>query len=268
MQPRSLQAVLTELDNVYNPQLERLRQQQAAVPQSAEADIQQAEGQRVRAFDDILQGARRRGTGVAFGGIPLHEQARYSSDVFAPSILKAKDNARNRANSLEDAIFGINQQRMQQGQGIYQNEQQMFEQRRQFDEQQKLAREQMAAQQREAERQHAAARASAGGGRITPTMSGGGRPPQSAPSMGKAVRKQDGGFAFTDAGGKPISAAMYAQANKQDIRDVLYQMGQSGDQYSQKLYNQLAQDRQFGRGNAQYDRKIMQAYSPIFWGTF
>lgn len=145
MQPRSLAQVLTELDGVYSPQVDSIRQRQAAIPGQVEAEEQGLQAKQTTAFGDILNGARRRGTGVAFGGIPLQEQARYTADNYLPAVARLRQSAREQAMSLEDSILGINERKYSMGQNIYSQEQQMAEQRRQFDAQLAESRRQAAA---------------------------------------------------------------------------------------------------------------------------
>lgn len=160
MQPRSLEAVLSSLNSVYDPQINNIRARQSAIPGQIAEEEKGLGAKQERAFGDILGGARRRGLG--FSGIPLEEQAKYTSTEYLPALAKLRQSGREQAMSLEDAILGINERRNSQGQSIYQWENQQAEARRQFDEQQKLAREQMAAQQRAAAA--AAARPTFGGG--------------------------------------------------------------------------------------------------------
>lgn len=259
MQPRSLDAILAELGSTYNPQIASVRQRQAMVPQEVDADIKAAEGAKSMAYDDILGGARRRGMG--FSGIPLGEQAQYASNVFAPQVLKAKSAGRERALNLEDAILGIQERRNTLAQQMRAGEVDHAEKQRQFNESLAYERQKLAAN----ERQAALDRQSMSYSRptVTPTQA-----PAAQQQLGWFQKKPTGGFAFADQGGKSISAAKWAQLNNKDVRDVLYQMGEAGDRYSQQLYNQLAADKFFGRGDGNYDRRIMQTYSPIFWGTF
>lgn len=82
------------------------------------------------------------------------------------------------------------------------------------------------------------------------------------------TQKSNGsGFAFADNTGQSISAAKFAQLTGQDIRSVLYTMGQQGDSYAAAVYNQLRQDPFFGKGDANYDKRVKNAYSPLFWGV-
>jgi hypothetical protein len=136
MQPRTLDQVITSLGSVYDPEVQNVRAQQAALPGQLQTDETALQGEQTRAFDDILQGARRRGTGVAFGGIPLGEQAKYTSTTFLPEMARLRGTYATKGLSLEDAILGINERRAQQGQSIFENERNFFESKRQFDEQQ------------------------------------------------------------------------------------------------------------------------------------
>lgn len=121
MQPRSLQQVLSELDTVYNPQIESVRKRQALIPGQIKSEEAGLQAKQTQAFDDILGGARRRGLG--FSGIPLGEQARYTSTEYLPTLARLRQSGREQAMSLEDAILGIQERRGTQAQGIYQAEQ-------------------------------------------------------------------------------------------------------------------------------------------------
>ena len=105
MQPRTLDQILTELQPSYQPSIDFLRQRQTEIPRTVEADIQAAQGAQTQAYEDILTGARRRGLG--FSGIPLGEQARYASQVFAPEVLRARTRGTEAARDLEGTILGI-----------------------------------------------------------------------------------------------------------------------------------------------------------------
>jgi hypothetical protein len=142
MQPRSLDQILTELDSTYNPQINSIRRQQADLPGQQAAEEQGLQAKQTAAFDDITNGARRRGLG--FSGIPLGEQAKYTATEYLPAVARLKTAAKQQAMSLEDAINQIYEKRNTMGQGIYQNEQAAAEQRRQFDASMAFQREQAA----------------------------------------------------------------------------------------------------------------------------
>lgn len=105
MQPRTLEQIIAELQPSYQPSIEFLRQRQAEIPRTVQADIQAAEAAQTKAYEDILTGARRRGLG--FAGIPLGEQAQYASTVFAPEVLRARTRGTEAARDLEGTILGL-----------------------------------------------------------------------------------------------------------------------------------------------------------------
>lgn len=119
----------------------------------------------------------------------------------------------------------------------------------------------------ETKRQNAASRAAAAN-TFSPSFGGGSTGGGGKTSKAYMTPKSNGsGYAFSTASGKSISAASYAKLTGQDIRDVLYSMGQSGDNYAAQVYNQLRNDPFFGKGNKSYDARIKSTYSPLFWGS-
>lgn len=219
MQPRTLQQVLTEMDGVYAPQVDSIRQRQAAIPGQIQAEEQGLQAKQETAFGDILAGARRRGTGVAFGGIPAGEQAKYTATEYLPALARLRQSGREQAMSLEDAILGINERKYSMGQNIYSQETQMAEQRRQFDEQMKAQREQ------------AARAAAASANTFAPTLGGNTVAPaaQTPRYTFKNGTDGKGGFAFYDAAGRPISAYTYAQATGTNFANLVQKMAAAGD---------------------------------------
>lgn len=243
---RSLDQVLAEVTARSDPQRQVVLNQVSQLPTQQKAEESSLEAKKSQAYEDILGGARRRGLG--FSGIPLSEQAQYNATEYAPAVANLKSSYSNRRSTLESALADI-------GKNDYMSAQDIFNQDRSFEEQQRQFNEQLAESRRQANMPVA--------GVPSPTF-GGGQAQGAAPQM---ARKQDGGYAFADANGQPMSAARYAQTTNQPIGSVLYAMGQQGDKYAQQLYNQLRNDPKFGKGNAQYDSQIKAAYAPIFWGT-
>lgn len=218
MAVRSLQQILGELGSVYEPQVEQYRQRQALIPGQIAEEEKGLQAKQENAFGEILGGARRRGLG--FSGIPLSEQAKYTSTEFLPALARLKQSGREQAMSLEDAILGIQERRNQAGQQIYQSEISQDLAERQFQESIRQFNEQMRAQAEERARQAAAARASA----YSPTYGGGG----SAPSGGKAPSIQDQAYVSVqrflqgnDASIRSDYAATLASANKGNAMDKL-----------------------------------------------
>lgn len=259
MKPRSLNQIIAELNPTYKPQIQSLKERQSLIPGQIEAEEKGLEAKQQKAFGDILGGARRRGLG--FSGIPLGEQAQYTATEFLPALARLRQSGREQQMSLQDAILGISERRNTLAQQLRQGEIDRAEQRRQFNENLKFQREQAAQQLAESR----AARAASSGGGFSPSlgMLGGGGGGGASASM---QQRKDGGFNFQNAAGKSISAAKYASATKQDIRDVLYNMGKSGDRYAQQLYNQLRNPATFRDFQKRPDA-YKKLYQPIFWGT-
>jgi hypothetical protein len=222
MQPRTLAQIVAELNPTFQAQTQSLQQQQQLIPQEIASQESALNAQKDVAYEDIVSGARRRGLG--FSGIPLGEQAKYAATQYAPALAGLRQQGQQKAMSLQDAILAINERRDTLGQQIYQTEQD-----RSF-------------QANEAEKNRQASLASARASAINPIPFS--SPNQSTQSQNgsavpRAVQKSPGNFAFYDAQNRPITAAQYAQATQTDIRDVLYDLGQGGDQQAAKFYNLL-----------------------------
>ena len=258
MAVRTLSQIISELNTTYKPQIEQVRKRQAEIPGMIEAEEKGLGAKQEQAFGDILGGARRRGLG--FSGIPLAEQAKYTATEYLPALARLRQSGREQQMSLEDAILGIRERRDTLAQSLRQQAIDRAEQRRQFNANLALQRAQLAEQRRQAD---LAARSSGGGGgsSFMPSLgASGGSTPTPKASM---AQRSNGGFNFTDAKGKPISAARYAQLTKQPIGKVLQAMGQAGDKYAQQVYNQLRLDPDPSKRLKQYK----QLYSALFWGV-
>lgn len=126
MQPgRTLAQIISEIDSVYAPQVQSIRDRQGLIPQQIADEEKGLEAKQQNAFGDILGGARRRGLG--FSGIPLGEQAKYTASEFLPAVARLRQSGREQAMSLEDAILGINERRQGQALGIQQYENQRYD---------------------------------------------------------------------------------------------------------------------------------------------
>lgn len=145
MQPRSLQAILSELDTVggYGQQTANYRQRQADIPGQVAAEEQGLQAKQQNAFGDIERSANRKG--MLFSGFSPDQQAKYTATEYMPALARLRQSGREQAMGLEDAILGIQQNRLGQAQSIRQNEVSLGEQRRQFDINAGMQRQQMAA---------------------------------------------------------------------------------------------------------------------------
>lgn len=177
---QTLEQIMSSLGSVYDPQVQSVQAQQAQLPQQLQNDESALQGQQKGAFDSILNGARSRGTGVAFGGIPLGEQAQYTANTFLPAMANLRSTYATKGLSLQDAINGINEKRFNNAQELYQ-----------FGVQQDQQAAQMAEQQRQFNESQAQQKALAGAaGSFAPSFGGGGAgAPASADPYG-SVNKQ------------------------------------------------------------------------------
>jgi len=238
MQPRTLESILSELDNTagYGAQTQSLRKQQALIPGQIADEEKGLQARQGQAFDDILGGARRRGMG--FSGIPLQEQAKYTSTEFLPAMAQLRQQGRQQAHSLEDAILGIQERRTTAGLGIRQNEQQMAEQQRQFNENLNL--------------QRAQADASRG---INPTLG--------VTGQANVAQRKDKGYDFKDPYGNPISAAAYAAATGIPFRQLLQTMANQGDVGARQALGFVGDD--FGYDSTKIGNNA-KLYNDLVWG--
>lgn len=180
---RELSEVLKELDASYNPQRQSIQERIAALPAQAEAEIEGLKGQQTQAFDSILSGARSRGLG--FSGIPLGEQATYTSSQFLPAVARVRQSQNEGQRSLTDALNNINLDQNKYAQSIRQAEIDRDWQREQFE-------RQLAAQERAKAAEIAASRATAaaptfGGGKVS-----GSSVPTVTPEQQKAYNIEQG----------------------------------------------------------------------------
>jgi hypothetical protein len=237
--PRSLEQVMAELDPGFAGSRKVTQERLAAIPGQVAAEEQGLEAKQERAFTGIVDAARRRGLG--FSGIPIGEQAQYTSTEYLPSLARLRGQARDQELSLQESLSGLDREQRTQALGIRGQEQALAEQARQFDLQQRAA---------------SAARA-------TPTFGGDG----GAPAGGAiASQRGDKGFDFRDAGGQPISAAAYAAAKGVPFRQVLQTMADAGDQGAAQALGFVGDDFGYDPGKVT-DRSMADLYNALVWGT-
>lgn len=251
MAVRTLQQILSELNRATNPQVASLRQRQSLIPQQIASEEQGLQAKQTQAFGDILSGFRQRGLG--FSGIPGAEQAKYTSTEFLPALARLRQTGQENARSLEDAILGIRAQNMQSAQGL-----------RQAD----LDRAQ---QWRIAKLQDAAARRAAAAANAVPSLGGvldglfGGGGNQKQPSA-TAKQRKDKGFNFTDANGKPISAAQYAAATGQNFRALLKTLAEAGDRGAKLALGFVGNDYKYDPSKINSSQRA-KLYNALTWGV-
>lgn len=189
MDPKILQQQYNALGSVYNPEVQLINQQMAAIPGQTAAQKSALEQARVNAFRDITSQAQ--GRGVYFSGFRPSEEARYTGERFLPALAELEGQSMQARTSLQKALIDVNQRRQQQAMSQAQTILDRQQQERQF--QQELA----------------ANRSSGGGG-------GGGQTPTyfTRPS-------EDGGINFFSPQGQPITAAQYYAGQGGNFGDVV-----------------------------------------------
>jgi hypothetical protein len=216
---RSLDQVLAELEPSYSGSRSLYQTQLDAIPSEVDAGIAQADAKLEQAHESILAGARRRNLGYA--GIPMGEQAKYNATEYAPAIANMKSQGQQRKMSILEALQGLDRDKRTSGQSIYDQELSRDFQERQFQEQIRQFSESQKAAAR------AAAAASSGGYGFG--GGGGGAAPAGSGGSAQMAYSPKSGFQFVDGNGRPINAAMYANAKGINYRDLLSQMATQGD---------------------------------------
>lgn len=249
MQPRSLDQILAELRPTSQPQIDLLRQRQGAIPGQVAEEEKGLQAKQTQAFDSILGGARQRGIG--FSGIPLSEQAKYTSTEFLPALARARQAGQDRAFGLEEAILGINAIERENAMNIRQYEQQRY------DDAQEAAR--------------ARAGQASDNSWMNSLFGGGGSTQGAIAGNSKMVKKSDGGFAFTDESGRSISAATFYAKKKAAVPDLTWRG------FLQELANQGDKGARYALGfsgdDGGYDpSKVLSPaavniYNSLTWGS-
>lgn len=234
---RTLDQIIAELNPTYQPQIESIQRQQELIPGQIASQESALTAQKDKGYADILSGARRRGTGVAFGGIPLAEQAQYNATQYAPALANLRTAGTQQAMSLQDALNSINERKQTTAQSIYQTEQD-----RDFQ-----------------ARENAANRAATTASAFNPTqfLSSITNQPatQSKPYYEYDAKK---GYNFKDAVGTPLTAIQFAQMTGIGIRQLLTDMAAKGDNNAKIALNYVGNDGKFGGAPEQF-RSALEA---------
>lgn len=240
MNPRTLSQIITELNPTFNPQIQALEQRAAQIPGQIASEEAGLQARQTEAFDNILSGARRRGTGIAFGGIPLGEQARYTATEYLPSLARLRQSGVEQRMSLQDAINQIRERRDTLAQQIFQTEQ----------------------DRAESARQAAASRAAM----ASPSLGNlfGGQQSQAVPQLSQ---RDDKGFNFTDASGRPISAALYSQMTGIPFRQLLQSMADSGDRGAATALRLVGDDYGYNPTKVGTDQNAINVLNSLLWGV-
>lgn len=158
---------------------------------------------------------------------------------------QGQQNHLNVLKSIYDALFGKEQEATRQREAAAAAD---------------LERQKFAEAIREFNADLALKKSTAGSGGIGSLFGGaGGGGGTNGPSMSQ---RSGGGFNFTDAAGRPISAAKYAQLTGNDIASVLRAMAQHGDNYAANAYASLGKVK-----NAKAKANVVKNFNALFWGA-
>lgn len=147
---RTFDEVLAEVSRQSDPQRKTILNSITDLPNQQVADESALDAKKNQAYDDILSGARRRGVGVAFGGIPLGEQATYNATDYAPAVARLKQSYNDRKGSLETALGDIGKNDYSTAYNIFNTDRQFEQSQRQFEEQKRQFDAQLAESRRQA----------------------------------------------------------------------------------------------------------------------
>jgi hypothetical protein len=220
---RTLDQIIAELNPTYQPQVQSIQNQMGLIPGQIAQGEAQLGAKKDQAYENILSGARQRGTGVAFGGIPLGEQAKYAATEYMPALANLRTAGTQQATSLQDALNAIQEKKMTLGQNIYQTEQD-----RDFQAQ-----------------QNAMNRASQASSAITPTMLSqilAGQNQQNQPAKPYYEYDATKGYNFKDATGTPLTAFQFSQMTQTPFRKLLTDMAAKGDNNAKIALNYVGDD--------------------------
>lgn len=165
MASKTLSQINKELGSIYDPYYKNIQQRKSLIPEAIKSEEAALGARQEQAFGEILGGARRRGLG--FSGIPLSEQAKYTSTEYLPALARLRQSGREQEMSLEEALLGLNRDRRTQAQSIFEANRNYDLANRQHQESIRQFNEQMRAAAQERARAAAASAAS-----FTPSFGG------------------------------------------------------------------------------------------------
>lgn len=251
MAVRTLSQIVNELNKADSGQINLIKQRQSLIPKQIAAEEKGLGAKQEQAFGSILGGARQRGLG--FSGIPLEEQAKYTSTEYLPALARLRQTGQEQQMSLTEAIMGIRSGNSKMAQGLRQQELDRAEQIRQFN-------------TTLAEQRAARAAASGGGGGGFGGFGMGVDVPASGGGGGGygMKRRSDGSYAFVDQRGNAVSAAAYSAAAGVPFRTLLSQMAQGGDKGAKSALGFVGDDYGYNPNKLGNNAAL---YNALTWGA-
>lgn len=126
---RSIEQITSELNSVYQPQIEQVNQQLAQLPQYYAAQTQGLNTAKENAFRDITGAASAKG--MMYSGMPIAEQTRYTGEKFLPALAQLEQQKNQQTFGFQSQLNDIYGKRMAQAQALQQQELDREEQARQ-----------------------------------------------------------------------------------------------------------------------------------------
>lgn len=230
-QVQNLQDIVAGLNSVYDPQRQAAQSGVATVNQNVTDATQGLNAAKDQAFGQITNNANAKG--MLFSGLAPDQQYKYTAATFLPALTKMHSDANDNITKLQQAILGLNANQQKDAMGIQEGQKKTLsdyqvEQQKSADEQQKMAQQLAIAQMSNQTRLQAASISAAGnGGQMSQYQQ-----LQAAQAQQKFIadnykvmagKGSGGGIAYVGPGGKPISAAQYANATGSSLVDTLSQ---------------------------------------------
>lgn len=246
---RTLDQIMQSLAPSYDQQTGLVKQQLDAIPGQEQATLAGLDQAKTNAFDQVRSDANARG--VLYSGAPINEQQKYLGSTYLPALANVKAASQQDRYKLQSSLADIAQRRNAQAQDIHGGEvrtdQDNAYRQQQFQyEQQKQAQDMALRRQDMAFRQQIASQ----------------RAQRAAPDPAKGFRfiSDDKGLNFTDAGGRPLTAAQYFTAKNGDFSSVVNALQSSRNSKDAAI----AKEAQSGKLSPQ---QLAQKYPWVFGGV-
>lgn len=187
---------------------------------------------------------------MAFGGIPLGEQATYLGQNYLPAVANLKNRFNQQKFNLQDALAQIGIQQRKDAYSIRDSE---------------LSRDEAARARDEAARARVASGGGGGGFDFGGGGGGGGGGQTPGASTGYGyTQRSNKGFNFVGPNGQPVSAATYAKANGMNFRDLLQYMANKGDTGARTALGFVGNDYGYNPNQIGSNARL---YNSLIWGA-
>lgn len=239
---QSLQDAVAQQTAANQPNLDNLTAQDQNITDSGVASKDALTGEQATQFGNITQSAQ--GHGVAFSGIPLDEQAKYTANTYLPAVAKLNqaivDSRTALAGQKATMLSSINSQGLQtvntqksalqnwqDQQDAFARSEQVRQSTQNFQDQQRQATENFTGQQNADSRANALSVAG---------MAASAKASEFKDPGYKVTRDPSGGLQYSTKGGQPLTMAQYLSGknadgavNQQDAINLLSSSGNPGD---------------------------------------